>query len=193
MRTWSLENCGSLFLSEQTPPRSRWSTFWKVTFRRPETKWTTQQGCRSEEKALHVWRAARRQVPWAQPLFSNPERNAYPIDILSPIKQTSNGVTQHTSHRGRGWNQGDVAFKNKQAPEWRMKHAWPRSSLLGTRFQDRSLCCAHPYVASEIITLLKSVQQRNCKGPWESHQIHPTSTRALSGTADTNVWKPATA
>lgn len=195
MTTWCPGNCDSLFLSEQKPPRSRWSRFWKVTFRRSETKWTTQQGCHSEEKVLHVWRSARSQVPWAQPLFSNPPpKNAYLTDILTTIKQTSNGETTACKSQGCGWSQGDVAFKNEQTPEWRMKHAWRRSSLLGTSFQDRSPCHAHLYVASEIMALLKSVLWRNCKGPWESHQIYPASIWALSGAADdTNVRKPATA
>lgn len=196
MTTWCPGNCDSPFLSEQKPPRSRWSRFWKVTFRRSETKWITQQGCHSEEKGYCMFGGQQevRYLELSPYSLTLPPKNAYPTDILTTIKQTSNGETTACKSQGCGWSQGDVAFKNEQTPEWRMKHAWRRSSLLGTSFQDRSPCHVHLYVASEIMALLKSVLWRNCKGPWESHQIYPASIWALSGTADdTNVRKPATA
>lgn len=46
-----------------------------------------------------------------------PPKNAYPTDILTTIKQTSNGETTACKSQGCGWSQGDVAFKNEQTPE----------------------------------------------------------------------------
>lgn len=138
MTTWCPGNCDSLFLSEQKPPRSRWSRFWKVTFRRPETKWTTQQGCHSEEKVLHVWRSVKSQVPWVQTLFSNPlppQKMLTPPISYSQLNKLLMVRPQHASHRGVGRVRGTwhSRMSRHQSEEWSMLDIGAVSWALASR------------------------------------------------------------
>lgn len=110
MKTWSLENCDSIFLSEQKPLRSRWSRFWKVTFRRPETKW--QHNKDATQKKGNCMFGGQQEVRYHElSPYSITQREMLTPSISCPqLNKLLMVRPQHTSHRGCGWSQGDVAF-----------------------------------------------------------------------------------
>lgn len=137
MTTWCPGNCDSPFLTEQKPPRSRWSRFWKVTFRRSETKWITQQGCHSEEKGYCMF-GGQQEVRYLE---------LSPYSLTLPPKMLTSLISwpqlnkllmvrpQHASHRGVGGVRGmwHSRMSRPQSEEWSMLDVGAVSWALASR------------------------------------------------------------